>query len=84
MGKNDKNKLIEKELSEEEKEAGYDKSYKYGNATIYMVSPETRLGRQMTEEELKMVTYEIEEAAANMYSSIYGGKYKATLIKEGE
>lgn len=80
--KNNDNKLIINELTEEEKEAGYDASYSYGNSKIYMVSPETKLGRTMTEEELKMVTYEIEEAAANMYSSIYGGKYKVTLIKE--
>lgn len=80
--KDNKNELIINELTEEEKEAGYDASYSYGNAKIYMVSPETRLGREMTEEELKMVTHNIEEAVANMHSSIHGGKYKATLIRE--
>lgn len=82
MDKKDNNKLIINKLTKEEKEAGYDASYSYGNAKIYMVSPETRLGREMTKEELKMVSHGIEEAAAKMYSSIHGGSYKVTLIKE--
>lgn len=82
MDKKDNNKLIINKLTKEEKEAGYDASYSYGNAKIYMVSPETRLGREMTKEELKMVSHGIEEAAARMHSSIHGGSYKVTLIKE--
>lgn len=80
--KDNKNKLVINKLTKEEKEAGYDASYSYGNAKIHMVSPETRLGRKMTEEELKIVKHNIEEAAARMHSSIHGGSYKVTLIRE--
>lgn len=38
MDKKDNNKLIINKLTEEEKKAGYDASYSYGNAKIYMVS----------------------------------------------
>lgn len=48
--------------------------YKKNNTKVYMVSPETTLGRKMTDEEKQKVLDEISRVKSNMYMRILRDK----------
>lgn len=54
----------------------YDAFVKKGNTKVYIISPETTLGRKMTDEEKQKVLDEISIAESNMYRSILRSKDK--------
>lgn len=54
----------------------YDAEYKIGRAKVYIVSPETVLGRKMTDEEIKMVLEDVSKNQSRIYESIALKKQK--------
>lgn len=46
----------------------YDKTYKIGNATVHVVSPETTLGRKMTQEEIDSILKECAKVNLEIYN----------------
>jgi hypothetical protein len=50
-------------------ETKYDATYHFGKTTVHIVSPETVLGRKMTEEEKQKVLDEIIKVNVEIYKS---------------
>lgn len=52
-----------------EKEIKYDVTYQRGKTTVHIVSPETVLGRKMTDEEKQRVLDEIKRVNIEIYKT---------------
>lgn len=52
-----------------EKEIKYDATYHRGKTTVHIVSPETVLGRKMTEDEKQRILDEIKRVNIEIYKS---------------
>lgn len=55
----------------------YDKTIKRGKTTVHIVSPETMLGRKMTDEEIKVVLDEVKRVNIEIYKYIYINKQQS-------
>lgn len=52
----------------------YDAEYRYGRAKVYIISPETVLGRKMTDEEKQIILDDISEKQSKIAYSLEARK----------